>query len=326
LRLYSVENNINIKIYCYFGKNGRYLLETWRIFQKYVFLKVMKGRDSMRLKKIWVGCLLIISVIVLTFSAGWSATRLETENIQIRCSNNLTVIAQQVAESYMRENPGVIVSVSSMGSMRGVKSLINATCNIAMASSDLDDDLKRISTDDNVTVTKHVIAHDALVPIVNNRNTVTNLTVEQLRELFSGEIKNWQQVGGPNEPVIIVSEDGNSGDYATWQEKVMHEGKVVTPQAHFVATSGAMKEQIAQTPGAIGYVSLAHLDNSTKALTVEGISAKPDTIKSKKYPLMRELIVYTTQNPIASVTKFLDYSLGEEGQQLITQAGVIPMN
>lgn len=275
-------------------------------------------------KNIRFACLLLVCVLTLAYGTGWSSKQLETQSIHLRGSGTVAPIVQQVAEMYMQENPGATVTVTSIGTLRGIKSLIDATCNVAMASADSSSELTKRAKDNDITLTKHVIAYDALVPIVHPSNGVTNLTIDELRKLFSGEIVNWQQLGGANQPVIIASYNGSSGNYETWKADVMKEGKVITSTAKILA-GNTMTKFIQQTPGAIGYVGLPYLDNTVKAVNVEGVSAELGNITNHKYPITRELALYTTKDSTASVDKFVEYVLAaDKGQQFVKKAGVIP--
>ena len=275
--------------------------------------------------KITLITLFTLFSLTLTFGTGWNAKRLETDNIHLRGSGNLAPIAQKVAENFMQENPGIVVTVISTGTMRGYKSLIDATSNVGMASAHSDEQLKKRALDNEITIKEQVVALDALVPVVHPGNTISNLTLEQLRKLFSGEITNWNQLGGANEPVIIVSHDGTSGNHETWKEKVIGEGKIVTPRAKIMA-SDAMRDYIQQTPGAIGYLSLSYQNSPLKFLSVDGVQAQPASIQNNTYPITRALSLCTTQHTSASIHKFIEYFLtSDKGQALVRQAGVIPV-
>ena len=279
----------------------------------------------MKLPKIrWIG-LMAAAFLALTCGTGWNARQLETDNIHLRGSGNVAIIAEQVAEKFMREHPGTVVTVSSTGTMRGLKSLIDATCNVAMASADSDEAEEKRAKDNAVTLVGHVIGHDALAPIVHPGNSVSNLTKEQLRKIFAGEFVNWQQVGGADEAIIVLSHDGASGNYETWKDKVMQEGKIVTPKAQTMA-SGAMRDYVRQHPGAIGYLGLSYIDSATKTLAVDGITASQDNVKNGKFPIVRDLKLFTTQHTTAPINKFVDYFLAaEQGQIFVKQAGIIPV-
>ncbi len=278
----------------------------------------------MRLKLAQTTCVLLAVPLIMTLSTGWSAKQLQTDSIHLRGSGNVAAFTQYVAERYMQDNPSSTVTVENVGTMRGIKSLINATSNIAMASSDSDPEQEKHAKDNNIMLVKHVIAHDALIPAIHQGNGITNLTIEQLRKIFSGEITNWQQLGGPNLPVVVTSYDGSTGNYETWKDKVMGEGKVVSPAAK-IMTADNMKTFISQTPGAIGYLALANLDNTVKTLNVEGVRADMGTIKSNTYPITRDLVLYTAKDATGPVNKFIEYFLSDKGQQFVREAGVLPV-
>ena len=279
----------------------------------------------MRLSKLLLSGLLAVALLAIMAGTGWNAKKLDTDNIHLRGSGNIAPIAQKIAEIYMQENPGTVVTVTASGTMRGYKALLDATCNIAMTSADWDEKNEKKAKDNEMNLTAHVIAKDALVPIVNSRNSVKSLSLEDLRKIFSGEITNWQQLGGENEPVLLASHDGTSGNYETWKEKVMGTGKIVTPKAKIMA-SDEMKAYVQQNPGAIGYLGMSYLDNAIKPLAVEGIIASKDSVKNGSYPVVRDLKLYTTQYAPESVAKFIAYfENAEKGQKFVEQAGLLPV-
>lgn len=279
----------------------------------------------MRLSKAFIISLSAVLLFNLLFITGWNAKQLETDNIHLRGSGNVAPLAEKTAEMYMQENPDIVVTVASTGTMRGIKSLIDATCNVAMASADYDEQQAKRAKDNDVTLVEHIIAHDALVPVVNPRNSVTNLTIEQLRQIYSGEITNWQQVGGADEAIIVLCHDGTSGNYETWKEKVMGEGKVVTPKAK-VMVSDTMKAYVQQNSGTIAFLGMSYLDTTIKSLAVNGIEAKAANIKNGTYPIIRDLKLYTTQHSPESIKKFVEYMLApDKGQKFVEQAGVLPV-
>lgn len=279
----------------------------------------------MRLPKLkWIS-FMVLAMLALTYGTGWNAKQLETDNIHLRGSGNLAGIAEQVAEKYMRDHPETVVTVAATGTMRGYKSLLDATCNVAMASADSDAAQQKRAKDNAMNLIGHVVGHDALAPIVHPGNPVANLTMEQLQKIFAGEFVNWRQVGGMDQAIVVLSHDGASGNYETWKEKVMGAGRIVTPKAR-IMTSGAMRDYIRQNPGAIGYVGLSYVDGSNKVLAVEGVEASPDNVKNGRFPIVRDLKLYTTQHSTAPIKKFIDYFLAaDQGQVFVRQAGIIPV-
>ncbi len=278
----------------------------------------------MRLSKAFIITLSAVLLFNILFITGWNAKQLETNNIHLRGSGNVAPIAEKTAEMYMKENPDIVVTIASTGTMRGIKSLIDATCNVAMASADYDEQQAKRAKDNDVTLVEHIIAHDALVPVVNPRNSVTNLTIEQLRQIYSGEITNWQQVGGADEAIIVLCHDGTSGNYETWKEKVMGEGKIITPKAK-IMVSDLMKAQVQQNSGVIAFLGMSYIDNTIKPVAVNAIEAKAANIKNGTYPIIRDLKLYTTQHSPESIKKFVEYMLApDKGQKFVEQAGVLP--
>jgi phosphate transport system substrate-binding protein len=140
-------------------------------------------------------------------------------------------LIQYGAEAYMSENPNVIISVSGGDTNKGIKSLIDGTSQIAMASSELNEELLLFAREKDVTLIKHVIAYDAIVPFVNPDNPISNLSIEQLRKMYTSQITNWKEVSGKDLPIAITTRSLISGTYEGWKLLVIGDKAVMSPQA-----------------------------------------------------------------------------------------------
>ena len=233
-------------------------------------------------------------------------------------------LVQYGAETYMSENPSVIISVSGGGTLRGIKSLIDGTSQIAMASSEISEELLLLAEEKDVTLVKHVVAYDAIVPFVNLDNPVSNLPIEQLRKVFTSQITNWNEVAGNDSPIAITTRNLSSGTYEGWKLLVIEDKAVISPHA-IPMESNPMKKFIIENPGGIGYSAFSYIDNTVKPLAVNGILASEESIKNGKYPLKRELILYTRDDATADTIKFVEY-IKEIVPKLAKSSGVFPLN
>jgi phosphate transport system substrate-binding protein len=224
----------------------------------------------------------------------------------------------------MTENPGIIISVSGGGTGRGIKSLIDGTSQIAMASSEINEELLLRAEEKGVTLVKHVVAYDAIVPFVNLDNPVSNLSIEQLRKIYTSQITDWKEVAGNSSPITITTRNLSSGTYEGWKLLVIGEKAVISPHA-IPMESKPLKKYIVENPNGIGYSAFSYIDDTVKPLAVNGVLASIESIKNGKYPLIRELILYTRDDASADTIKFIDY-VKENTPKFAESLGVFPLN
>lgn len=245
----------------------------------------------------------------------------------IRVDGSTTVLPamQKMVEAYMKANSGVNITVSGGGSGNGIKAIIDGTTNIAMSSREMKDKELEAAKEKGNVVKPMVIAMDALAPIVNPANPVTDLKVEQLRDMFSGKIKNWKEVGGEDKEIVLISRDTSSGTYEAWQELVMGKDKVF-PGALLQASSGAVLQVVGKNKAAIAYDGYAYVDKSVKALKVNGVEGSEKTVADKSYPVSRPLFIIVPEKASPEVMKFVDFIMSPAGgQKIIAEVGYFPV-
>ena len=263
--------------------------------------------------------MLMVSLLVLGLSAGIAAA--ETK-ITMNGSTTVLPIAQKAAEVYMKMNPDVSISVAGTGSGDGVKSIIDGTADIGNASRDMKDKEKKLAGEKGVTPVRHTVALDCIVPIVNPVNPVKDLTVEQLKAIYTGKVKKWNEVGGENKPIVVVSRDSSSGTFEVWNEKVLDKEKV-RPDAQLQASNGAVAQTVAGNKYAIGYVGIGYLNDNIKGLTINGVKASAKTAMDNSYPVARALYMFTQGEPQGEVKKFIDFVKSPEGQKIAVEEGFV---
>jgi phosphate transport system substrate-binding protein len=248
----------------------------------------------------------------------------------INGSTTILPFAQIAAERFMTARPDVKISLSGGGSGNGIKALIDKTAAIANSSRPIKQGEIDQAKAGGVEPFATVVALDCIVPIVNPVNGVTELSREQLKKIYTGEVTNWKDVGGENQPIAIVGRDTSSGTYGTWQELVIDWGggekKRVTPRTQVAASSGAMIAMVAGNKYAIGYDGIGYLDKTVKSLKVEGVEASEKTAKNGTYPLGRELYMYTNDRPVGAAAAFIEYILSADGQKIVSESGFIPLD
>ena len=168
------------------------------------------------------------------------------------------------------------------------------------------------------------MAIDAIVPIVNPKNKIRNLTIEQLAQIYKGEITNWKEVGGADMQIVVVSRDSSSGTFESWGELVLHKAKV-TPKAQMQASNGAIVQAISKNKYALGYIGLGYVNKSVKPLSVNGVTASARTAISKEYPVSRPLYMVTNGEPQGSVAGFMKFVVSKEGQKIVEKTGFVPL-
>ncbi|RKY52794.1 MAG: phosphate-binding protein [Candidatus Neomarinimicrobiota bacterium] len=241
-------------------------------------------------------------------------------------STTVGPIAKSFAEYYMRMNPGVNITVSESGSGNGAKSLINGTCDVADMSRFMKEKEFKAAVDKGIFPVAHVVAVDGIAIIVHPSNRVKSLTIEQVRDIYFGKIKNWGEVGGPNKRIVIISRDTNSGTYETFEKLVMKKQKI-TQNAEYVGSNGAVRTRVQSTKSAIGYVGLGFIDKTVKAVKINNIYPDRNSVSSGKYPIARPLFMFTNGYPKLGthLHAFVTLYLSEKGQEIIESIGFIPI-
>jgi phosphate transport system substrate-binding protein len=246
------------------------------------------------------------------------------ERITITGSTTVLPIAQKAAEDYMKKYPDVKISVAGTGSGDGIKSIIDGTANIGDSSRDMKDKEVALAKSKGVTPVKHVVAMDCIVPIVHPDNPLSEVTLEQLKAIYTGKIKKWKELGGMSKPIVVISRDSSSGTFEVWNEKVLDKERV-RPDAQLQASNGAVAQAVAGNKYAIGYVGIGYVNPNLKALTVEGVKASAKTAMDGSYPVARQLYMFTNGEPTGAVKAFLDFVKGPEGQKIVQEEGFVPL-
>lgn len=263
------------------------------------------------------------SVAESTVAASSEAAPAETTadlsgSISMVGSTSMEKLANALSEAFMEEYPDVTVTAEFVGSGAGIEAVTNGTADIGNSSRSLKDEEKAAG------VVENVVAIDGIAVCVDPANEVADLTKEQLTNIYNGTITNWKEVGGADEPIIVIGREAGSGTRGAFEELV--ELKDACKYANELDSTGAVIAKVASTPGAIGYASLDALDDSVKALSLEGVEATAENIKAGNYFLSRPFVMATKgeiseQNDL--VQAWFDFVLGDEGQQVASEVGLI---
>jgi len=266
------------------------------------------------------------SLLALFLLAGGSGLFADSNKITIDGSTTVGPIAKAFAEFYMRKNPGVNITVSESGSGNGAKSLINGTCDVATMSRFLKLGEYEAAVAAKRMPVAHIVAMDGLPILVHPGNPVKNLSLDQVRDIFSGKITNWNQVGGPNVRIVMVSRDTNSGTYETFDQVVMR-GDKIAANCEYVGSNGAIRQRVQSTPAAIGYAGLGFVDNTVKALEINQVYPTRATVASGKYAVSRPLYMFTNEYPKlgSHLHGFINIYLSAKGQEIVEEIGFVPV-
>ncbi|MFH0856046.1 MAG: PstS family phosphate ABC transporter substrate-binding protein [Candidatus Omnitrophota bacterium] len=263
-------------------------------------------------------------ILALMAMAGLSlaATPCFAEKIIIAGSTTVLPIAQKTAEVFMDENPGVDISVRGGGSSVGISAFIDGTCDIADASRAIKDtEIQKAAVNGRDPVA-HIVAMDGIAVVVNKSNPVSKLSKKQARDIFTGRVVDWSQLGGNPGKIVVVSRDTSSGTFEAFGELVMNKEKVM-PGALMQASNQAVAQSIAQTSAAIGYVGLGFMSKDIKALEIEGVMPSKETVLSGQYPVTRPLFMYSNGKPQGIIKTYLDFVKSEQGQKIVEEQGYV---
>ena len=233
-------------------------------------------------------------------------------------STSMEKLANALSEAFMEEYPDVTVTAEFVGSGAGIEAVTNGTADIGNSSRSLKDEEKAAG------VVENIVAIDGIAVCVDPANEVADLTKEQLTNIYNGTVTNWKEVGGADEPIIVIGREAGSGTRGAFEELV--DLQDACKYANELDSTGAVIAKVASTPGAIGYASLDALDDSVKALSLEGVEATAENIKAGNYFLSRPFVMATKgeiseQNDL--VQAWFDFVLGDEGQQVASEIGLI---
>ncbi len=265
----------------------------------------------------------MITIAAVAATVGVSSAE---NKIVIDGSTTVGPIAKAFAEYYMAAHPDVNITVSESGSGNGAKGLVNSTCDIGDMSRPMKDSEFKACADKGIMPVAHVVALDGLPILVHPSNPVQDLTIEQVRKIYLGEITNWKEVGGADAAIVTISRDTNSGTYETFEKMVMNKQKI-HENFEYVGSNGAIRQRVQSTPAAIGYAGLGFVDKTVKALKVNGIYPSQETVQSGEYPIARPLFMYTNGYPKLGTPlyQFVTIHLTEDGQEMVDEIGFVPV-
>lgn len=253
----------------------------------------------------------------------------------IKGSDTILPLAQAWAEEFMNRNPDVSISVTGGGSGVGISALLDGTCDIANASRNLTSSEAERAKKLGIDIYETKVAIDGISIIVNPQNPLKNITLLQLKEIYTGRLKSWKEIGGPDVKISPVGRDTPSGTYELFKEKVLG-GESYAPSVINTPSNNQIATTVSQDLGAIGYVGVAYAEEfakigKVKILAVakdknsQPILPNPEKIKGEEYPLYRYLFNYTRGKPTGLAKEYLDFVTSPDGQKIVEKVGYIPL-
>jgi phosphate transport system substrate-binding protein len=284
--------------------------------------------------------LILISAMFLTGCGSDSSADAASDSpaayIENKGSDTIVNLALAWAEKYQSENPGVSISVTGGGTGTGIAALINGTADIANASREIKDEELADAEANGIDPFEITVARDAIAVIVNPDNPVSQLTLQQISDIYSGKINNWQQIGGEDRPIVRLSRETNSGTHVYFLEEVVRLGNsddktLFSMDTLLLPSSQGIIEEVRHNPNAIGYDGLGYVPDDLKMIAIaeeEGgayVLPSIETVDNATYPIARDLYMYTNGEPDSYLKDYLDWILSAEAQEIVAELGFVPV-
>ena len=262
-------------------------------------------------------CVILTLVMVLSLAACGGK---EKASVSTDGSTSMQKVMLALGEAFMENNIGTNFTYNGTGSGSGIKAVKDGTCDIGLSSRYLKDSEKAEGLKETI------LAIDGIAIIVHSDNTVADLTLEQISAIFKGEITNWKDVGGSDGEIVLIGREENSGTRDGFESITDTEGACKYRQE--LTSNGAVLTAVAENPNAIGYVSLSSVKDTIKAISVGGVAPSEATIKDGSYAVQRPFVLVTKEGVELSETAqaFFNYATSAEVREIISGAGVVPVN
>jgi phosphate transport system substrate-binding protein len=278
--------------------------------------------------------LLTLSVFMLIFASGIARGEQTSEKttLDIKGSDTMVNLMSNMAEAYMAAHPEVSIAVTGGGSGTGIAALLNGTTDICASSRTLQDKEYAMAKEKNITPKELTIGIDGLAVMVNKDCPIDSLTLDQLRQIYIGEITNWSVLGGPNKEITLLSRESNSGTHVYFKEHVLKKADF-SPRALLMSSTATIVQEVTSNTYSIGYGGVAYAKNpGVKVVGIKrdanspGILPTDEAVKNGEYPIARPLLLYVNGEQSGLTQQFLDFCLTPEGQKIVLETGYVPIN
>lgn len=280
----------------------------------------------------------LLAMVALVFSFCVTPLAFASPDvIQIKGSDTMVNLGQAWAEEFMNRHPEVSIAVTGGGSGTGIAALINGTTNIAQCSREMKPEEKaQVLKSTGKEVKEFVVGLDALAVILHPSNPVSELSIDQLSGIFTGKVVNWKDVGGLDEPILVLSRERNSGTHVYFLEEIVRKGNTKGPEEFgtsvlMMPSSQAIAQEVARSRAGIGYLGLGYVSNQHKAIRVKKTPDSPavppsvETGQNGTYPIARPLYIYTAGEPEGEAKRFIDFAMSPEGQKTVAVMDFVPL-
>ncbi|MBS3781641.1 MAG: phosphate ABC transporter substrate-binding protein [Candidatus Thermoplasmatota archaeon] len=277
-------------------------------------------------KNLLVTAVLAILVVAAVSMTGCIGGDNENNEVTVTGSSTVLPIAQSAAEEFNSQRDDIQVSVSGGGSGYGIEALREGTADIGMASRDMyEEEREGIEDARGEEVVEHTVAKDGLAIVVNEylyENGIQNLSKQDVVDIYSGGITNWEELGGPNEEIFVVERSETSGTYGSFMDMMGLNETVAEAQGQ---ENADVRRTVMNTDAAIGYLGLGYTGGEAPAVAFNGVEPSIETVQSGDYELVRDLHFYTVGDPGDAAQEYIDFVLSSEGQQIVEEEGFIPV-
>jgi phosphate transport system substrate-binding protein len=255
----------------------------------------------------------------------------EKKSITIKGSDTMVHLVSNWAEAFMKQSPDVEVAVTGGGSGTGIAALINGTTEICASSRDMKEKEKQQAKEKGIETKEVVVARDGIAVVVNPKNPVKELNMQQIAQIYTGAYTKWNQAGGNDKEILVFSRESSSGTYAFFQEHVL-KNKDYTPKAKLMPATSAIIESVSTDEDAIGYVGLGYALAAKDKVKIIGVKAdanspavmpSDETVTSGQYSISRPLYLYLNSKMTADVKAFVDFCLSKDGQEIVRKEGYV---
>ena len=300
----------------------------------------MKHGDVKRKFRVF-GIIIVLAILNVLPGCGEQATDLPgavaTRAIINKGSDTMVNLALAWAEAYTAQHPDARISVTGGGSGTGIAALINGTVDMANASRKMKSEEVERARANGIKPMEHIVAGDAIAVVVNPTNPVNALTIDQLSDIFTGQITRWREVGGEDRPIVLLSRESNSGTHIYFLENVVRKGEqdnqnLFSPDTLLMPSSEGISVEVRQNPNAIGYDGLGYVTPDQKTINVAHKAGGPytppsiETVKDGSYPIARSLYMYTSGQPTGVIREYLDWITSAAGQEIVEELGFVPLH
>jgi len=261
-----------------------------------------------------IGFIIVVIIIGVYITVTFES---KYERIEVAGSTSVQPVAEKLANEYMKKHPNVKIDVQGGGSGLGVRSVSQDIIDIGTSS-------KELKADEKKGLKEYLIGKEGIVIAVNLNNPVNDLTLEQLKNIFSGKITNWKEVGGADGKINVVTREDGSGTRKAFEDIVMGKNNKIRSDAIVQTSTESVKLAVKQDPNAIGFVSLAHMSGDVKALMIEGVYPSLETVADGSYKIQRPFLFLTKGEPDGAVKDFIEWVLSPEGQKIIEEEKIVP--